>query len=180
MIEFIYDSQKYENTFIRCMNDYDEYYWATSWCGDNFHAYQTLLNNKSKIKLLATGAYDNDGHPIISKEFIANFWEKGGAVHILGKIKWETGNKYGKGTNPIHTKVYIFYSDEKNFEGFIGSANFTKNGFENYYEAMIHFNQDSVNNQQLRSLFEKVLSCNELSEDVITKRIMRYGNRNNK
>lgn len=152
MIELLYKKGAFEEKFLECMKKYESYYWATAWAGSGkkFDAYQLLLQDeyKSRIKVLAIGVYDQDGYKKTSTEFIKNFMNTDG-VYFIGYID----NEKHKGMNPLHAKEYLFYTDDSHWEAFIGSANFTQNGFNKNHEAVLHFDQKSGNINEIMSFF---------------------------
>ena len=152
MVELLYKSKDFESKFIECMDIYQSFYWATAWAGHGFEAYELLLREeyRSKIKVLATGVYDYKGTIKTSKEFIKNFKDVEGVL-LIGKIM------NSKGKNPLHSKEYLFYNDNDHWEAFIGSANFTKAGFTTNYEAVLHFDQDSGNIDEMMQFFTDTL-----------------------
>lgn len=164
MINLLYKNSDFEAKFIECMEKYDHYYWATAWSGHGFHAYELLKKNKSKIAVLATGVYGTDGYAKTSKEFMGEFIGTKG-VYFLGYID---RNKY-KGMNPLHSKEYLFYTDDAHWEIFIGSANFTNAGFHNNHEAVLHFDQDSGNIEEIMPFFT---SHDEKDESILHYRTL--------
>lgn len=168
MIELLYKSGDFEDKFIECMKKYQSYYWATGWAGHGFRAYELLLQEeyRSKIKVLATGVYDTNGYTKTSKTFMKSFIDTDG-VYFIGYVEPEKL----KGMNPLHSKEYLFYTDDFHWELFIGSANFTKAGFCTNYEAVLHINQDSGEINEIMPFFKD--KDNLLFHTLTKSRIIR-------
>ena len=129
----------FSTEFSRCCNEYSSLKMATAWCGNPSHIlpYSLIVNGNLSVNVIL-GVEFNQTHPEAIKYFINN------------KIPLRV-------INPkaffFHPKIYLF-KNKTHYAAFIGSSNFTYNGFYNNVEInMIIEGVHDEEMQKIESLF---------------------------
>jgi phosphatidylserine/phosphatidylglycerophosphate/cardiolipin synthase-like enzyme len=69
---------------------------------------------------------------------------------------------------PVHSKVYVWFKDDKPMFGFVGSANYTQTAFNNNREVMAECSPEECF-AYFESLCGKTIYCNHIEADSIVK-----------
>jgi len=120
-MKMIITSKILETEFIRLINNYNEYHWATAWASSSSSIFSDLVSKKTKIKKIVVGIHFYQTHPDFIEAFVDN-----NRVHFI---------EQPDGT--FHPKVYLFYNNDDDWEVIIGSANFTNSAFTKNTEASV-------------------------------------------
>lgn len=110
-----------QTTFQRLMNDYNEYHWSIAWASSSNPFFEDLKKYEDKIQQLVVGLHFYQTHPDFIEAFMDN--------KNVGFIEQVNGT--------FHTKSYLFYNDDKDWELLIGSPNFTQSAFERNEEMTV-------------------------------------------
>lgn len=112
------DKVQIANKLGQLIFETDEFYWAVAWGTEN-SLYETLINNRKKIKKVIFGTHFYQTDPNLLQQFVED-----PQVHVMGND--------ANGT--FHPKIYFFKKGESAY-AVIGSANFTNGGLNKNDEA---------------------------------------------
>ncbi len=142
-MKFITEQQTLVKEFERLCNQYCIYKFAVAWAGDPFNMEKVLWKNKKRIKRMVVGLHFYQTSP----DFIEKYLE----MDAIRYIKQTDGT--------FHTKIYLFYNSENDWEVLVGSSNFTDAGFNHNYEANILISSEDNNKScffQINSFIESL------------------------
>ncbi len=103
-----------EFEFNRLISKHEKFLWSVAWAGVNFKQFEKLVANKSKIDKLIVGIHFYQTHP----DFIRTFMKNSKVRFVMQP----------EGT--FHPKIYLFYTNDNNWDLIVGSANFTSSAFQ--------------------------------------------------
>jgi hypothetical protein len=120
-MKLITTHKKLNSEFLRLMNDYNEYHWATAWAGIDSEVFDLLVKNTSRIKKMVVGIHFYQTHPDFIEAFLNH-----------KEVKF-----FHQPDGTFHPKMYLFYNDDENWEMIIGSPNFTRGAFGHNTESSL-------------------------------------------
>ena len=83
--------------------------------------------------------------------------------------------RYNTQSPPVHSKVYSWYRGGKPVQGFVGSANYSNNGFENNQREAVMASDPAIIHSYFQSLWDYALDCRENEADrLVTEAIEKY------
>lgn len=136
-MEFITNMKTLTSRFRDCCIKYGHYKWAVAWAGKpaDFDIIKLLDKYSNRIEEIVIGTHFCQTSPEFIEKYLHN-----------RKIR------YCKNSEGVfHSKVYLFYNTEKDWAAFIGSSNFTRNGFDSNVEANV-----LISNNDLGCSFEEI------------------------
>lgn len=144
IMKIIIKSSELESEFKRLITKYKHFYWATAWAGVSSTLYSELVSKQSRIKNIIVGLHFYQTHP----DFIEQFLNHDGVRFI----------KQPSGT--FHSKLYLFWNSETEWELIVGSANFTNEAFTRNTEAStLITNKDDTNGVVLKDAMKLIEQC---------------------
>lgn len=118
------NSNHINNEMKRLMRSYSKYSWAVAWASTSYrNGFELLKQNRDKINRLVVGIHFYQTHP----DFIREFRKSQSVKFVMSP------------DGVFHPKVYLFESENENWECIIGSPNFTQSAFNKNSEAAVLF-----------------------------------------
>lgn len=135
--------QALEKEFMRLLDSYTNYYWATAWASSSTSMFNELVSRRSQIKKITVGIHFYQTHPNFIETFVND-----DRVHFIEQPD-----------GVFHPKTYLFYSTDTKWEVIVGSANFTDSAFTKNVEANILITSKDTDSQNIlcdiKNLIEK-------------------------
>lgn len=111
--------QALKREFLRLLDRYEEYHFATAWAGVGKEPYEKLEKHRARIQRLVVGIHFYQTHP----DFIEELYQ-------------HKGVRFMEQPNGIfHPKLYLFQNSPEDWALLVGSANFTEAAFSKNTEA---------------------------------------------
>ncbi|QUM84439.1 restriction endonuclease PLD domain-containing protein [Moritella sp. 28] len=130
-----------DKVLVQLMKRYNKYHIATAWASMGSKASFELIKNKERIVRMVVGTHFFQTHPNFIEHFVCS-----------DKVKFilKTDGVY-------HPKVYLFSSENGDWECLIGSANFTASALTKNNEIVIHIkSDDSGSDEVFKDLIEAI------------------------
>ncbi len=124
-MNLITNSEELVKTFKTLCSRYSHYKWAVAWAGDthSFNLAKFLNKYEAKVEQLVVGLHFYQTSPEFIEAYMSNH-------HV---------RFYMQSDGTFHSKMYLFYNNESDWEAIVGSSNFTDSGFNHNLEANILF-----------------------------------------
>lgn len=123
-----------ERAFTGLLRRFRSVSFAVAWAGEGFPGYEQLLKKKRKIKCGIVGLHFFQTHPNFVKQFIDDkrvlFVKQSGGV--------------------FHPKFYLFENSASDWVCLLGSANFTRGGFNLNAEVCVQFDSSEPGSSEVR------------------------------
>ena len=152
-MKLIANSTELVKEFSRLCRKYENYYWTIAWASTSNKFFKTLNENKEKIKKIVVGLHFYQTHP----DFIEAFRTNNNVRFI----------KQTEGT--FHPKVYLFYTNENEWEAIVGSPNFTNEAFTRNCEASMLITSDDNDSKKVLQSTLNLLKTNWNDGTMFTK-----------
>ncbi len=150
--------QEISKTFSKLLTHHERVSFAVAWASTGFDGFELLKKHQSKIRNSVVGTHFHQTHP----DFIETFNSNMNIRFIL------------EADELFHPKLFLFESGKDKWACIIGSANFTKGGFQRNQEVCIALTNEDAGNDMRRGCRDILNECWEKGRSFKEDELEKY------